>query len=82
VILARSAVLERDKDTGHMKEKDLHLNLEPEFIPHIDSLENLEDQQDLQNYAQKHSLNCQRLALYRDIFNMFDDGTFECVVTV
>jgi hypothetical protein len=51
MILARSAVLEKDKETGHLKEKDLHLNLEPEFIPHIDALENLEDQQDLFNYA-------------------------------
>ena len=77
-----NAVIQKDEETGKFKEKDLQIKLEPEFIPHIDSLENLGDQNDLIEFADKNGLNPRRLALYRDIFNIYDDGTFECVLTI
>jgi hypothetical protein len=78
---SRGHKLTFDEGTGKAAERELTIKIEPKYVNFIDDFEKLEDS-DLVEFAESNQLNPHRLKLYRDIFQIYDEGTFECVVWV
>lgn len=64
-----------------MQEKQMHIKIEPLYNPIIDDLETL-DNDDIEKYAKDKGLNPQRVKLYKDIFEIYDEGECQCILTV
>lgn len=58
------------------------MKLIPKYIKIINDLEILDDPQSIRTYAKHQQLDPYTVKLYKDIFDIYDEAEYECVVYV
>ena len=70
-------------NTSKFQEKEINLKMDVKYLNALDSGDfDPEDDQDLVEYCSTKNMDPHYMRLYKDIFKLYDEGEYECVVQV
>ena len=63
-------------------EKELVHKIDQKMFQAVQDLEGVDDKDEIYDYANNKKLSYSQLLLIKKLFNIYDQGDFECVVTI
>ena len=63
-------------------EKELVYKIDQKMFQAVEELENVDGEEEISEYADSKNLIYTQLVLIRKLFQIYDEGDFECLVTI
>lgn len=63
-------------------EKELVYKIDQKMFQAVEDLENVDGEEEISEYADSKNLIYTQLVLIRKLFQIYDEGEFECLVTI